>query len=87
MSDRFDTQWLDSIETFAQLDPKTRKILLLLCDAEYEWRSEGNLAKQSGMSRPEVARILDGLRRDRLIRLSLSKKKKVIYGLVSRIGS
>lgn len=81
---KYDTRWLDYLD-LSDFDRQARKVLLLLCHRKYKWRTEGNLSRKSELKREKVAEILDQLRKKKIISLSLSDKKHVIYGLTTRV--
>ena len=81
---KYDTRWIKDLDLH-DFNRRERKILLLLCHRKYKWRTEGNLERKTDMSRKEVAEILDKLRKLKIISLSFSEKKHVIYGLTSRV--
>ena len=81
---KYDTRWIADLD-LSGFDQNTRKILVLLCHRNYKWRTEGNLSRSSGLDRGKVAEILDQLRKRKIISLSLSDKKRVIYGLTARV--
>jgi len=81
---KYDTRWLDDLD-LSDFDRDTRKVLLLLCHWKYKWRTEGNISRKSELKREKVAEILDQLRKKKIISLSLSDKKHVIYGLTTRV--
>ena len=82
---RYETKWLDQIEDYLEYDEDTRKVLLLLSHSEYRWRTERRLAKAAGLDADVVAGILNKLRKQGVVTMSLSKQKRVIYGITARV--
>ena len=83
--DRYETDWLDEIADYLEYDEDTRKILLLLCHRQYKWRTESRLATAAGLDVDDVAAILDELRKQGVVTMSLSKQKRVIFGISARV--
>lgn len=83
---KYEMKWLDGIE-LADQSKAAQKLLILLTHRKYKWRTEHNLSKKSDLARGEVLKELDDLRQQKLITVSLSKSKKIIYGLRGRVRS
>ena len=81
----YDTKWLNDIEDFEDYDESARKLLLLLCHRKYNWRTEAGLARGAGLKREDVVRILERLRANAVVSMSLNRKKQVIWGITSRV--
>ena len=82
---KYETEWLDEIEDYLEYDEDTRKILLLLCHHDHKWRTERKLAKKAGLDAAAAAGILNKLRKQGVVTMSLSKQKRVIYGITARV--
>ncbi len=81
----YDTRWLDKIESYSDYDEDTRRILLLLCHRRWEWRTARRLAQGSKLPPERVNMVLDELREQGVVVMSLSKNKRVIYGITNRV--
>ncbi len=85
MNSTYNTRWIDDIPDYASFDADTRKILLLLCHRKYSWRTEGRLAKASGLTHEQIADILDDLRKKNIVTVSVNRKKQLIHGITARV--
>ena len=62
------------------------KVLLALSHDEYKWRTKERIAKSTGIGPGQVDSVLSQLIEKDKVRLSMSKKKNVIFGLRERVG-
>lgn len=70
----------------SEFDEKQTKVLLVLSDDKFKWRSKERIAKITGMSDFELDEVLSGLMLRDKLRASISKNKNLIFGLRERVG-
>ena len=81
---KYETEWLEKVD-FQKHSEAAQRLLVLLTHKKYKWRTAKMLSEKSHMSEHEVAETLDGLRKQEVVTISLSKKNNVIYGLRRRV--
>lgn len=75
-------KWQANLQTYNEDE---RKLLLVLSNEKYRWRTKERIATVSGLNEDKVDSILSELISKGTIRASISKKKNVIFGLCERI--
>ena len=75
-------KWARKLPEFSE---EETKVLLALSHDEYKWRTKKRIAKSTGISPDQVDSVLSGLIEKNKVRLSMSKKKNVIFGLRERV--
>jgi hypothetical protein len=83
--DLFEKKWLKGVD-LRKYDEDTQVILMMFCRYGRKWRTEQRLAERTRVPVERVAEILEGLRREGLVTMSLNKNKELIYGLTSRVA-
>ena len=84
MSYRSGLKWMARLEEYTDDDVS---VLMALSHDKYKWRTRDRLGAVTKMPREKVDSILSKLITSGTVRPSVSKKKKVIFGLVELVGS
>ena len=76
-------EWTKKLPEYSEDETK---VLLALSHDEYKWRTKERIAKSTGIGPGQVDSVLSQLIERDKVRLSMSKKKNVIFGLRERVG-
>ncbi len=84
MAYRSDLDWMSRLDEFS--DDET-SVLMTLSHERYRWRTRDRVAAVTGLDPKLVDGIFAGLISRGLVRPSVSKRKKIIFGLVEIVGT
>ena len=76
-------KWARKLPEFSE---EETKVLLALSHDNYEWRTKKRIVKSTDFAPDQVDSVLAELIDKKMVRISMSKKKNVIFGLRERVG-
>ena len=77
-------KWQQNLKEYNENE---KRVLLALSSDEYNWRTRDRLKQLSKLPPDVLDDVLAGLLKRKIIRISFSKNRNIIYGLIERVGT